>query len=266
IGRSKPRPEITAIEASWAPPAGSNRRWFIFPAGRGGIECCARSTDVADGGPGRRPHFALQDRYVAHTLIGLLDHSLGRSSISSVLDAETVVRSRPLAWAPALGHRFSRLSKGIVLLLVCLWLADRGMSLLIEHSSLKDKLTARLEAAFGRRVQVGKYRVTVWTGPTLEAQSVTVGEDPRFGREYFLRADSVSVRPRWQSLLRGRFELGALSLSRPSLTIVRGSRGDWNLTEWLPKPSPSPIKNGAFGGSRPASSALRFRRIEVDNG
>jgi hypothetical protein len=183
-----------------------------------------------------------------------------------VLDAETVVRSRPLAWAPALGHRFSRLSKGIVLLLVCLWLADRGMSLLIEHSSLKDKLTARLEAAFGRRVQVGKYRVTVWTGPTLEAQSVTVGEDPRFGREYFLRADSVSVRPRWQSLLRGRFELGALSLSRPSLTIVRGSRGDWNLTEWLPKPSPSPIKNGAFGGSRPASSALRFRRIEVDNG
>jgi hypothetical protein len=180
--------------------------------------------------------------------------------------SETVVRSQPLAWAPALGRRWSRWPKWIVLLLVCLWLADAGLSLLIQHSSLKNKLTAHLEAAVGRPVGVGRYRITVWKGLTLEAQSVTVGEDPRFGREYFLRADLVSVRPRWQSLLRGRFELGALSLTRPSLTVVRGSSGDWNLAEWLPKPSPSPVQNGAFGGPRPVPSALHFRRIEVDGG
>jgi uncharacterized protein involved in outer membrane biogenesis len=158
--------------------------------------------------------------------------------------------------------------KWVLFFLVLLWLASAGISVLIRHTPLQKVLTARLEAAFGRPVQVGGYHFTLWGGPTLEAQGVTFGEDPRFGHEYFLRAESLTVRLRWQGLMLGHLQLGTVSLSHPSLNLVRNSDGDWNLAEWLPKPSRA---SGApsTAASNPASAAVssvRFRRIEVDSG
>jgi hypothetical protein len=154
-----------------------------------------------------------------------------------------------------------RWAKWLLLLIFGLWVMDAGLSLLIHHTGLQRKLTARLAAAFGRPVEVDRYNFSLWTGPTLEAQSVTVGEDPRFGQEYFLRAESLRVRLRWQSLLRGHLELGTLSLSQPSLNVVRNADGDWNLAEWLPRPASRPP-----AGPPVPTPAFRFERIEVDGG
>ncbi len=180
---------------------------------------------------------------------------------------DSVLHSQPPA--PARTHRrgWSRWPKWILLLLVLLWLADAGISVLIRHTRLQRKLTARLEAAFGRPVEVGSYSFSLWRGARIEAQSVTVDEDPRFGREYFLRAESLTVRLRWQGLLRGHLELGTVSLSRPSLNLVRNADGDWNLAEWLPKPAgisstisvPAALSTGVH-------PSVRFGRIEVDSG
>ncbi len=136
---------------------------------------------------------------------------------------------------------------------------------MMQHTGLRRILTARIEAAFGRRVDVGSYHFSLWNGLALEANSVIVGEDPRFGHEYFLRAESMTVRLRWASLLRGHVELGTLSLTRPSLNLVRNAAGDWNLGEWLPQPSVSPSFRVPIGPSLP-SSPVRFRRIDVEGG
>lgn len=164
------------------------------------------------------------------------------------LEAE---RPRRRAW--------SRWVKLLVALLIFLWLADLGVSLLIRHTRLQRRLTARLETVFGRSVEVGSYDFSLWGGPTLEAHSVTFGEDPRFGHEYFLRADSLRVRLRWQSFFRGHMELGAIALESPSLNLVRNSEGDWNVAEWLPKSA------GSAAPSSPAAS-VRFGRIDVTSG
>jgi AsmA-like protein len=158
-----------------------------------------------------------------------------------------------------------RLLKWAVLLLVFLWIAAEGISLAIQHTRLRRVLTSRIATAFGRPVEVGSFDFNLWNGPALEAESVTVGEDPRFGQEYFLRAESITVRLRWVSLLRGHLELGTLSLTRPSLNLVRNSAGDWNLVEWLPQPPGSRSPGVPVGPSLP-SSPLRFGRIEVDGG
>jgi len=174
---------------------------------------------------------------------------------------ETLVEAGPAA--PAQRRSWLHWAKRIFVLALCLWLADAGISLLIEHSRLRDEFTARLAAAFGRPVEVEGYRFSLWRGPALEARSVTVGEDPRFGNEYFLRAESLTMRLRWVSLLRGRLELGTLSLTRPSLNLVRNAAGDWNLAEWLPKPAEPRAANAAASSSQ---APLRFRKIAVDGG
>lgn len=155
--------------------------------------------------------------------------------------------------------------KGIILLVAVFWIVSEGLSVTIRYTPLQKVLATRLEAVFGRPVEVGSYDFSLWDGPTLSARSVTVGEDPQFGREYFLRAESVSVRLRWQSLLRGRIEAGTVSLDRPSLNIVMTPDGRLNVAEWLPRAAESAPQNGLIA-SPAASPALRFRRLEVEEG
>jgi AsmA family len=117
-------------------------------------------------------------------------------------------------------------------------------------------------------VEVRHFSVLLLPSPRLDADQVTIGEDPAFGSEYFLRAEHLSAGLRWMGFLRGHFEFGTLFLSRPSLILVRNAEGRWNLERWLP-----PAKMIAFNGQRvygPAQSvatpANRLRRIDIEDG
>jgi uncharacterized protein involved in outer membrane biogenesis len=182
--------------------------------------------------------------------------------------SDVVLHVEPLEAPRVKSAPWKRWLKRLLLLVLLFWAADYAFSLLIQHSRLRSVLTRRLESVFGRPVEVGSYSFSLWHGPALEARSLEVGEDVRFGREYFLRAESLTVRLRWQSLFEGRLELGTLSLSHPSLNLVRNPDGDWNLAEWLPRPM---IQGGQTAASARASAPagqrwLRIERIEVDSG
>src|ERR1700691_3945754 len=179
--------------------------------------------------------------------------------------SESIARAKTLQPIQAQTRLWPRLLRRVIFWLVFLWVASEAVSVTMQHTGLRRVLTARIEAAFGRPVDVGSYHFSLWNGPALEANSVIVGEDPRFGHEYFLRADSMTVRLRWASLLRGHIELGTLSLNRPSLNLVRNAAGDWNLGEWLPQPTGSPSFRVPVGPSLP-TSPVRFRRIDVEGG
>jgi AsmA-like C-terminal region/AsmA family len=186
------------------------------------------------------------------------------STVSSAY-AKTVEPPEPLDSVPPRRRAWTHWLRWLIILIALLWLASIGISILIRHSPLQRKFTAHLAAAFGRPVEVGSYDFSLWDGPSLEAHSVMVAEDERFGHEYFLYADSISVRLRWESLLRGHIELGTLSLSHPSLNLVRDYAGEWNLAEWLPHPTENAPANVPVGPAR-LSSPLHFRKIEIEGG
>lgn len=179
---------------------------------------------------------------------------------------ETIVRAKPVEPVALTRLRWRRWANIVVLFLAALWIANITISLAIQHTSLQRKITARLDAAFGRSVEVASYRFSLWGRPTLEARSVTVSEDPRFGQEYFLRAESLTMSLRWRSLLRGRLEFGDIWLGHPSLNLVRNPDGDWNVAEWLPQFSAASGSRAAAPKFLSGSNALRFSRIHVDSG
>jgi hypothetical protein len=150
----------------------------------------------------------------------------------------------------------------IILAAISLFLAlDYGISGLMRSGWLHQRFTRRLEAAFGRPVQASYYSFSLLEGPRLEANYVTVGEDPRFGGEYFLRADQLAVGLQWTALLRGRIELGTISFTNPHLNLVRLPDGEWNLESWLPRP-PGNLSSMTLGIRGP----VRPQRIEVSGG
>jgi AsmA family len=143
-----------------------------------------------------------------------------------------------------------------------------GVSLLVRTHRVHGYLVEHLQRSFGRPVEVRHFRALLLPSPRLDADQVTIGEDPAFGSEYFLRAEHLSAGLRWIGFLRGHFEFGTLSLSRPSLILVRNAEGRWNLERWLP-----PAKMIAFNGQRvygPAQSvatpANRLSRIDIEDG
>ena len=142
-----------------------------------------------------------------------------------------------------------------------------GASLLVRTARAKVFLTHQLEISFGRSVDVRGYSASLFPSPQLDADGITVYEDPSFGHEYFLRADRLSAGLRWTGLLRGRFELGTLQLERPSLIFSRDQGGRWNLERWLPAATPSQRSGAASAGPVVATTpAHQLQKIDISDG
>jgi hypothetical protein len=156
-----------------------------------------------------------------------------------------------------------------------LWLAaivivsQVGVSSLVHTHRVHTYLVRHLERAFGRPVEVSHFSALILPSPTLYAEQITVGEDAAFGNEYFLRAEHLSASLRWSGFFTGHFEFGTLSLSRPSLNLVRSQEGRWNLERWLP-PAKINVPDGlpaVYNVARALGTpANHLTRMDVDDG
>lgn len=161
-------------------------------------------------------------------------------------------------------RKWWRLALSIIVLVI---VAQAGVSLLARTHRVHQYLIAHLQRAFGRTVEVRHFNILLLPRPVLDAEQVSIGEDSAFGNEYFLRAEHLTAGLRWSGLLRGHFEFGTLSLSRPSLILVRNGEGEWNLGRWLP-PAQSTLGAGSrFYGPRPQETpSNRLQKIDIDDG
>jgi hypothetical protein len=158
-------------------------------------------------------------------------------------------------WKPALA---------IVVLFIAL---QAAVSVLARTHSVHAYLVAHLERAFGRQVEVVSFDARILPSPQLDANGVTVGEDPSFGHEYFLHAERLSAGLRWMGLLRGHFEFGTMSLNKPSLILVRNSEGRWNLERWLPPAKADSIQSlRSYGPPSPVAPVNRLQKIDFEEG
>src|SRR5271170_2301459 len=159
---------------------------------------------------------------------------------------------------------------GIAVLLLAILLAlQAGISLLARTHRMKENLIAHLESAFGRPVQAGRFSVQILPIPELEVDNVTIGEDPAFGHEYFLRAEQMTAGFSWLGLLRGHIEFGTMSFTRPSLILVRNAEGRWNLERWLPPAAPAASRGSTSSGVSAAPRAeatYHLQKIDFDDG
>ena len=162
--------------------------------------------------------------------------------------------------------RLRKYGKIAVLVLVVMVIAQVGVSLLMKTRRIRGYLIVHLESSFGRPVQVGQFSMQILPIPELDAEGVTIGEDPAFGHEYFLRAERMKASFRWLGLLGGNLEFGTISLTRPSLILVRTPQGQWNLERWLPPARLSGVYATAAGPQLPAESTHHLQKIEFDDG
>ena len=140
------------------------------------------------------------------------------------------------------------------------------LSLFLLHpgaSRLKSRIAASISAGLARSVEIGSVHLRLLPRPGFDLENLVVYDDPAFGQEPMLRAPEVTANLRLTSLLRGRLEIARLDLNEPSLNLVHGDSGRWNLEALLERTSRVPLAPTAKAKSeaRPA-----FPYIQVSSG
>jgi hypothetical protein len=148
---------------------------------------------------------------------------------------------------------------GAVVLLLVLALV---LPPLINLGKYRRSITASMADALGRPVTVGNMQLRLLPMPGIVMSDFTVAEDPAFGHEPALHANSVVASLRLTSLWRGRLEVSRISLDEANLNLVRDSHGQWSIGTLLQRASQIP---NAPTGSRHAGARPRFPYIEASD-
>lgn len=145
----------------------------------------------------------------------------------------------------------------IVMLILAIFLPP-----LVSLGRYRHSIITSMSAALGRPVYVGGMQMRLLPTPGIAMTDFTVEEDPAFGYEPALHADSVVASLRLSSLWRGRLEVSRISLDEASLNLVRNSAGQWSIGSILLRASQIP--NAPTAQRRPGAT-LRFPYIEASD-
>jgi hypothetical protein len=133
----------------------------------------------------------------------------------------------------------------------------------INVNRYRARVAGSISRAIGRDVTVSNIELKVLPRPGLVLYNFVAADDPSYGAEPMLRADTVTAYLRITSLWRGRLEIGTLDLDSPSLNLVRRADGHWNIEELISRASqtnPAPTNK-----TRPEARP-RFPYVEASTG
>ena len=100
---------------------------------------------------------------------------------------------------------------------------------LISVNRLQRRIARSIGDSLGRPVHLDQVTLNLVPLPGFTLENFVVGEDPAFGAEPVIRADTVTARLRIRSLWRRQVEFSNISLTNPSVNLVRNAQGKWNL-------------------------------------
>ena len=129
---------------------------------------------------------------------------------------------------------------------------------MISINRYKTRITNLMSQSLGRPVRLSSVELRLLPRPEFVLTDLTVEEDPAFGAEPVLHADSVEAAIRLLSLWRGRLAISSVSVDEASLNLVRAQNGRWNLDS-LFRTAAAHSRGGA------ASAPLQLPYLEATN-
>jgi AsmA protein len=127
----------------------------------------------------------------------------------------------------------------------------------------RPRIEQMLAEVTGRSVVVGPMRLRVFPTPRVTADGFTLGEDPAFGTEPFLKASRIDARIRWMPLLSSKLDVVSFDVEKPKASLVRDAQGRWNLVSLMSRAAAAPTPSGGAAASGGFSVVIeRFRLID----
>jgi AsmA protein len=133
---------------------------------------------------------------------------------------------------------------------------------LISVNRYQRRIATSISQSLGRPVHLDRVTLNLLPFPGFTLENLVVGEDPAFGAEPVIRANSVRATLRLSSLWTRRVEFSTISFDSPSVNLVHTADGKWNLESILLRASQI---SSAPTAQRKAGAAPRFPYIKATN-
>lgn len=118
---------------------------------------------------------------------------------------------------------------GIGLAAVVFLLAVLLVPPMISISRYKSQITHIVAQSLGRPVRLSSVELRLLPRPGFVLTDLTVQEDPAYGAEPVMHANTVTASVGFLSLWRGKLEISRISVDEASVNLVRTGDGHWNL-------------------------------------
>lgn len=154
----------------------------------------------------------------------------------------------------------------LALALVLFLLAIVAVPPMLSIGRYKNRIANLVSIAMGRPVHVSSVEIRLLPRPEFVMTDLSVDEDPAYGAEPILHANTVAATIRLLSLWRGRLVIGQISVDEASLNLVRNSQGNWNFDALL-----HPVTAQSNDGKQNAAPPFPYleatnSRINLKNG
>jgi hypothetical protein len=103
----------------------------------------------------------------------------------------------------------------------------------VNVNRYQRRITTSISESLGRPVHLDNVTLNLLPIPGLTLDNFVVSEDPAFGNEPTIRANSVRATLRISSLWRRRIEFSSIALTEPSINLVHTTQGAWNVDSIL---------------------------------
>lgn len=100
---------------------------------------------------------------------------------------------------------------------------------MISVNRYKNRIAELVSQSLGRPVHLTGVELRLLPWPSFVLSNLVVDEDPAYGAEPVLHAETVTTDVRLLALWRGRLEISQISVDNASLNLVRMPGGHWNL-------------------------------------
>src|SRR5271163_1424806 len=104
---------------------------------------------------------------------------------------------------------------------------------LVNVNRFQRRIVTSIGDSLGRPVHLDRVILNLLPLPGFTLENFVVDEDPAFGSEPVIRANSVRATLRLSSLWSRRVEFSTISFTEPSVNLVHTAAGKWNLESIL---------------------------------
>ena len=100
----------------------------------------------------------------------------------------------------------------------------------INVNSFRPQIESNLTSALGRSVKVGNLSLSILSG-SVEANKLTIADDPKFSNTSFIQAKSLKVGVELVPLIFSKqLNVTHLVIEQPQISILRNREGVWNFS------------------------------------
>lgn len=104
---------------------------------------------------------------------------------------------------------------------------------MLNVNRYQHRIAASISQSLGRPVNLDRVSLHLLPVPGFTLENLVVSEDPHFGSEPIIRANTVEASLRPGSLWRRQVEFSTIRFVDPSVNLVRDADGKWNIESLL---------------------------------